>query len=63
MFLFFLLIIDFLGEIIAHKDKCHVCQGNKIVEENKILDVVILPGYSNGKKIKFRGENDQLVRN
>jgi len=21
---------------------------------------VILPGYSNGKKIKFRGENDQL---
>jgi hypothetical protein len=24
--------------------------------------VVILPGYSNGKKIKFRGENDQLVR-
>ncbi len=39
-----------------------MCQGNKIIEENKTLDVVILPGYSNGKKIKFRGENDQLVR-
>jgi DnaJ family protein A protein 2 len=48
------------GEIIAHKDKCNMCQGNKIIEENKTLDVVILPGYSNGKKIKFRGENDQL---
>jgi DnaJ-class molecular chaperone len=40
-----------------------MCKGNKIIEENKILDVVILPGYSSGKKIKFRGENDQLVRN
>jgi DnaJ-class molecular chaperone len=49
------------GEIIAHKDKCHVCQGNKIIEETKTLEVVILPGYSNGKKIKFRGESDQLV--
>lgn len=39
-----------------------MCQGNKIIEENKTLDVVILPGYSNGKKIKFRGENNQLVR-
>ncbi|UJR38403.1 hypothetical protein I4U23_031072 [Adineta vaga] len=48
------------GEIIAHKDKCHVCHGNKITNENKTLDVVILPGCTNGKKIKFRGENDQL---
>jgi len=48
------------GEIIAHKDKCPMCHGEKIVEENKVLDVVILPGCSNGKKIKFRGENDQL---
>jgi DnaJ-class molecular chaperone len=48
------------GEIIAHKDKCNMCHGNKISEERKNLDVVILPGYSNGKKIKFRGENDQL---
>ncbi|CAF1286441.1 unnamed protein product [Adineta ricciae] len=48
------------GEVIAHKDKCSMCQGNKIAEENKVLDVVILPGCSNGKKIKFRGENDQL---
>ncbi|CAF0889577.1 unnamed protein product [Rotaria sordida] len=48
------------GQIIAHKDKCHLCHGNQIVEEKKCLDVVILPGYSNGKKIKFRGENDQL---
>jgi DnaJ-class molecular chaperone len=58
----FRIIYFFVGEIIAHKDKCNMCQGNKIIEENKTLDVVILPGYSNGKKIKFRGENDQLVR-
>ena len=50
-----------LGEMIAHKDKCAQCHGNKISEETKILEVVILPGCSNGKKIKFRGENDQLV--
>jgi len=49
------------GEIITHKDKCSACHGNKIIEENKTLDVVILPGCSNGKKIKFRGENDQLI--
>ena len=54
--------LNLIGEIIAHKDKCNMCHGNKIIEENKTLDVVILPGYSNGKKIKFRGENDQLVR-
>ncbi|CAF2946274.1 unnamed protein product [Rotaria sp. Silwood2] len=48
------------GEIIAHKDKCHLCHGDQIVEEEKNLDVVILPGYSNGKKIKFRAENNQL---
>ncbi|CAF1277552.1 unnamed protein product [Adineta steineri] len=48
------------GEIIANKDKCHACHGNKIIEETKNLDVVILPGCANGKKIKFRGENDQL---
>jgi DnaJ family protein A protein 2 len=51
-----------IGEIIASKDKCNMCTGNKIIEENKTLDVVILPGCSNGKKMKFRGENDQLVR-
>ena len=50
-----------IGEIIAHKDKCNTCVGNKVIEENKTLEVVILPGCSNGKKIKFRGENDQLV--
>ncbi len=51
-----------LGEVIAHKDKCSMCQGSQIIEEKKSLDVVILPGYTNGKKIKFSGENDQLVR-
>lgn len=50
------------GEVIAQRDKCTQCGGNKISEETKTLDVVILPGCSNGKKIKFRGENDQLVR-
>ena len=55
--------LHWIGEIIAHKDKCHKCQGNKIIEETKNLEVVILPGYSAGKKIKFREENDRLVRN
>jgi len=48
------------GEIIANKDKCNSCHGHKIISDNKSLEVVILPGCSNGKKIKFRGENDQL---
>ena len=52
-----------IGEVVAHKDKCPRCHGNQIVEEKKSLDVVILPGYIDGKKIKFREENDQLVRN
>jgi DnaJ family protein A protein 2 len=53
--------LNLIGEIIAHKDKCTMCHGDKISEEKKSLDVVILPGYSTGKKLKFRGENDQLV--
>lgn len=52
---------DRLGEVIAQKDKCLRCHGHKIVEETKSLDVVILPGCSNGKKIKFSGESDQIV--
>lgn len=60
---FLFLYLHRIGEIIAHKDKCPKCQGNKIIDEQKNLEVVILPGYSTGKKIKFREENDQLVRN
>jgi DnaJ-class molecular chaperone len=50
-----------LGEVVAQRDKCSRCLGSKITDESRSLDVVILPGCPNGKKIKFRGENDQLV--
>jgi len=48
------------GEIRPARDMCTKCHGKKVVEEQKTLDVVILPGFTHGKKIKFKSEYDQM---
>ena len=49
-----------LGEVIKSKDKCKDCNGNKTVEESKILDVFVDKGMANGQKITFESEGDQI---
>eukprot|EP00730_Choanoeca_flexa_P007469 TRINITY_DN12339_c0_g1_i7.p1 TRINITY_DN12339_c0_g1~~TRINITY_DN12339_c0_g1_i7.p1 ORF type:complete len:415 (+),score=129.29 TRINITY_DN12339_c0_g1_i7:25-1245(+) len=47
------------GEIWAKKDICTVCNGKKVVQERKILEVHIDKGMRNDQKVYFRGEGDQ----
>jgi DnaJ family protein A protein 2 len=47
------------GEIINEKDKCRKCNGQKTVQEQKILEVNVMPGLRDNQKIIFHGEGDQ----
>jgi DnaJ family protein A protein 1 len=51
---------DGTGEKINPKDMCKTCQGRKIVQERKILEVHIDKGMDDGQKITFFGEGDQI---
>jgi len=47
------------GEVIKLKDRCTECKGNKVMEQEKILDVYVEKGMKHGTKITFAGEGDQ----
>ncbi|GAA6060342.1 hypothetical protein JCM10212_000439 [Sporobolomyces blumeae] len=47
------------GEIINPKDRCKDCNGKKIVNERKVLEVFIDRGMREGQSITFSGEADQ----
>uniref|UniRef100_A0A0N4Z4M4 DnaJ subfamily A member 2 n=1 Tax=Parastrongyloides trichosuri TaxID=131310 RepID=A0A0N4Z4M4_PARTI len=47
------------GEVLAEKDKCRTCSGEKIIDETKILTVDIMPGVKNNQEFIFKGEGDQ----
>ncbi|BGP16528.1 hypothetical protein JCM10213_001134 [Rhodosporidiobolus nylandii] len=47
------------GEIINPKDRCKDCNGKKIVNERKVLEVHIDRGMKEGQTITFAGEADQ----
>lgn len=47
------------GEIINEKDRCKTCNGKKVCNETKILEVHIDEGMKENQKIFFRGEGDQ----
>lgn len=46
------------GESIKDSERCKKCRGQKVVEDNRTLEVVIRPGMSHGERITFRGEGD-----
>jgi DnaJ family protein A protein 2 len=46
-------------EIIAPKDRCKTCNGEKTAKAKKTLDVQIEKGMAQGSKIIFRQESDQ----
>jgi len=47
------------GERVSAKDRCKHCDGKKVVQERKILEVDVDKGMSDGQKIVFSGEGDQ----
>jgi hypothetical protein len=49
------------GETISDKDRCPQCKGEKVVQEKKVLEVVVEKGMQNGQKITFPGEADEAV--
>jgi len=48
------------GKSINEKDKCKSCKGTKVFKDRKVLEVNIEKGMSNGQKIKFSGEADEV---
>ncbi|KAJ3669954.1 hypothetical protein LUZ60_010278 [Juncus effusus] len=47
------------GETIGDKDRCPQCKGEKVIQEKKVLEVVVEKGMQNGQKITFPGEADE----
>nr|GMC59011.1 DnaJ protein homolog [Ipomoea batatas] len=47
------------GETINEKDRCGQCKGEKVVQEKKVLEVLVEKGMQNGQKITFPGEADE----
>lgn len=50
------------GETINDRDRCPQCKGEKVVQEKKVLEVIVEKGMQNGQKITFPGEADEAVR-
>ncbi|KAF5742494.1 dnaJ protein [Tripterygium wilfordii] len=47
------------GEMINDKDRCPQCKGEKVIQEKKVLEVVVEKGMQNGQRITFPGEADE----
>ncbi|CAL9060404.1 unnamed protein product [Musa banksii] len=47
------------GETINEKDRCPQCKGEKVIQEKKVLEVVVEKGMQNEQKITFPGEADE----
>jgi DnaJ family protein A protein 2 len=48
------------GKVMKEEDKCKTCKGKKTYKDRKILEVAIEKGMSNGQKIRFSGEADEI---
>ena len=49
------------GNVMAEKDKCKKCNGEKVTKEKKTLEVFITKGMRHSEKIVFNGEADEAV--
>ena len=49
------------GSLIAEKDRCKKCAGEKTTKEKKTLEVFITKGMRHNEKITFTGEADEAV--
>ena len=51
------------GELINEKDRCKSCQGKKVTQESKDVEIHVNPGMKQGQKITLHGQGDQMVSN
>ena len=47
------------GKFVPAKYRCGTCQGKKVCNDRKVLEVHIDPGMTEGTKIPFRGYADE----
>lgn len=47
------------GKFVPAKNRCGTCQGKKVCNDRKVLEVHIEPGMTEGTKIPFRGYADE----
>lgn len=48
------------GEIVIEGNECETCKGDKFIEEQQKMSVVIERGSENGDKIVFHGASDEV---
>lgn len=49
------------GTVIAEKDKCKTCEGKKVAQDMKEIEVHVDKGMTHGMKITMTGEGDEEV--
>lgn len=47
---------------MKESDRCKTCSGQKIVDNEKKIEIAIEPGVPNEFNIKYTGEADEAVR-
>ncbi|CAG2101413.1 unnamed protein product [Medioppia subpectinata] len=47
------------GEVVNERDRCRTCNGKRVTNETKILEVNVDKGMRDEQKVTFRGEGDQ----
>lgn len=48
------------GTTVSARDRCTKCNGERVVQEKRTIDVHIDKGMTNGEKIRFAEEGDQM---
>lgn len=51
----------FIGTVIPEKDRCKKCEGNKIIQESKDIQVHVDKGMAHGTKVTINGQGDEEV--
>jgi len=49
------------GEVINEKDRCKMCQGKKVTQESKNVEIHVEVGMKDNQKITLHGQGDQMV--
>lgn len=47
------------GSQIAEKDKCTTCKGERVVKEQKTLEVFVTKGMKHNERVVFKGDADE----
>mmetsp|Transcript_3400 Transcript_3400/g.11136 ORF Transcript_3400/g.11136 Transcript_3400/m.11136 type:complete len:261 (-) Transcript_3400:15-797(-) len=47
------------GKGVSASDKCTQCRANQVVQEKKVIELVVEKGMANNQKITFQGEGDE----